>query len=96
MGRWQTDRSTGFSTTRTEDGEANGKRHFRRAYVDLYFQEEIATWIVVKPEMAHGAVVALQKLADHQDLLMVVDDSPLVQSSLDASRMRYEAGQRRR
>jgi hypothetical protein len=83
-----------------DDWEENGKRYFRRAYVDLYFQEEIATWIV-KPEMARRTVFALQKLADHQENSVstdafVVDDSRLVQSSLEASRMMYDAGQRRR
>ena len=85
------DWAAGFSTTTT------GKKYFRRAYVDLYFQEEIATWIV-KPEMARRAVIALQKLADHQDNCVstdafVVDDSQLVRSPLETSSRRFEARQ---
>jgi hypothetical protein len=77
---------------------ANGRRIFCRAYIDLYFHEVIAEW-VVSPESARRAVSALQRLADNTENFsaaerFVVYDSPLVRSGLRISKDKYEAQQR--
>jgi hypothetical protein len=80
-----------------DEWEESGKKYFQRAYIDLYFQEEIAGWIIT-PETARRAVSALQKLADHLQNSVsaetfIVEDSTFVRSALDTSKKAYLARQ---
>jgi hypothetical protein len=81
-----------------DDFEDNGRKYFRRPYIDLYFQTIIAKWSV-KPETARRALSALQKLVNETENLnalvrFVVEDSLLVQNALFSSKRLYETHQK--